>query len=151
MAADLDAAMQGEAAGMPGMGMGAGRTMMPNDNATQLGLDIDQFREDLTLHPLAARVAQDVDSADRSGVAGTPTFFINDRRHDGPQDLTTLNRVIRETRAQMLALDSADSGISSGRDADENENDRASLGPPQQRPGKARRDRRLIRQEILNG
>ena len=128
MAADPDAATQAEAAGMPGMG--TGRTMMPNDNATQLGLDTDQFRDDLTLHPLAARVAQDVDSADRSGVAGTPTFFINDRRHDGPQDLTTLNRVIRETRAQMPALDSADSGISSGRDADENENDRASPGPP---------------------
>jgi Na+/H+ antiporter NhaA len=100
------------------------------DNATQLGLDTDQFRDDLNLHPFAARVAQDVDSADRSGVAGTPTFFINDRRHDGPQDLTTLNRVIREARAQMLALDSADSGISSGRDADENESDRASPGPP---------------------
>jgi hypothetical protein len=128
MAADLDAATQAEAAGMPGMG--TGRTMMPNDNATQLGLDTDQFRDDLNLHPFAARVAQDVDSADRSGVAGTPTFFINDRRHDGPQDLTTLNRVIREARAQMLALDSADSGISSGRDADENESDRASPGPP---------------------
>jgi len=80
------------------------------DYATHLGLDIDQFRDDLDRHPFAARVAQDVDSADRSGVAGTPTFFINDRRHDGPQDLATLNKVIREARAQVFALDRADSG-----------------------------------------
>ena len=64
--------------------------------ATQLGLDVRQFRADLNRHPFAARVAQDVDSADRSGVAGTPTYFVNERRHDGPQDLATLSRVIRE-------------------------------------------------------
>lgn len=68
--------------------------------ATELGLDIDRFHDDLTSHPFAARVAQDVDSADRSGVAGTPTFFINGRRHDGPQDLTTLTNAIQEARHQ---------------------------------------------------
>jgi predicted DsbA family dithiol-disulfide isomerase len=68
--------------------------------ATELGLDIDRFHDDLTSHPHAARVAQDVDSADRSGVAGTPTFFINGRRHDGPQDLTTLINAIQEARHQ---------------------------------------------------
>ncbi|MFD0782511.1 hypothetical protein ACFQZ8_01020 [Micromonospora azadirachtae] len=36
---------------------------------------------------------RDVDSADAAGWPG-PTFFINGRRHDGPQDLVTLNRVI---------------------------------------------------------
>lgn len=76
--------------------------------ATQLGLNVDQFRRDLNRHPFAARVAQDVDSADRSGVAGTPTFFVNERRHDGPQDLATLNKVIQEARAQVFALDTSD-------------------------------------------
>jgi Na+/H+ antiporter NhaA len=80
--------------------------------ATQLGLDVDRFRDDLLRHRFAARVAQDVDSADLSGVAGTPTFFINDRRHDGPQDLAALNRVIGQARALLSALDSRDSAAS---------------------------------------
>ncbi len=47
----------------------------------------------------APRIARDVDSADQSGVVGTPTFFINGRRHYGPYDLDTLaGRVEREAR-----------------------------------------------------
>lgn len=72
--------------------------------AEQLGLDLDQFRDDLARHRHEARVQRDIDSADRSGVAGTPTFFVNGRRHDGPQDLTTLNRVIEEARAQATVV-----------------------------------------------
>ncbi|MFG3643112.1 Na+/H+ antiporter NhaA [Micromonospora sp. NPDC047762] len=72
--------------------------------AEQLGLDLDQFRDDLARHRHEARVQRDIDSADRSGVAGTPTFFVNGRRHDGPQDLTTLNRVIDEARAQATVV-----------------------------------------------
>ncbi|HET6985662.1 MAG TPA: Na+/H+ antiporter NhaA [Kribbella sp.] len=67
--------------------------------ASGLELDLNRFRADLTAHDFAARIAQDIDSADRSGVAGTPTFFINNHRHDGPQDLPTLTRVIQQTLA----------------------------------------------------
>ena len=67
--------------------------------AATLGLDLERFRTDLTAHDFAARIAQDIDSADRSGVAGTPTFFINSHRHDGPQDLPTLTDAIRQTLA----------------------------------------------------
>ncbi len=67
--------------------------------AEQLGLDTNRFREDLVLRRYAAHVAQDIESADLSGVAGTPTYFINGRRHDGPQDLATLGRVIADARA----------------------------------------------------
>ena len=45
-----------------------------------------------------------IDSADRSGVAGTPTFFINSRRHEGPQDLGTLTKAIEEARALAAAI-----------------------------------------------
>ncbi|MEV6412356.1 Na+/H+ antiporter NhaA [Kribbella sp. NPDC051718] len=72
------------------------------DYAQQLGLDLDSFRSDLTGPDFATRIAQDVDSADRSGVAGTPTFFINNHRHDGPQDLPTLSGAIRQT---LLTVD----------------------------------------------
>jgi Na+/H+ antiporter NhaA len=68
-------------------------------HATALGLNLDQFRADLTTHDSAARIAQDIDSADRSGVAGTPTFFINNHRHEGPQDLPTLTRAIQQSLA----------------------------------------------------
>jgi predicted DsbA family dithiol-disulfide isomerase len=36
------------------------------------------------------RVERDVESAEESGVAGTPTFFINGRRHYGAYDLDSL-------------------------------------------------------------
>lgn len=71
--------------------------------AADLGLDVDRFREDLVQHDHTTRVAQDVDTADRSGVAGTPTFFINDHRHDGPQDLPVLNQAIQLAYDQRLA------------------------------------------------
>jgi protein-disulfide isomerase len=89
--------------------------------AARLGLDLTRFRADLLRHPHAARVANDVDSADRSGVAGTPTFFINERRHDGPQDLATLTKAIGEARAQADAFSGAarhDSGREEGPDGD---------------------------------
>ena len=71
--------------------------------AAQLGLDAGRFRDSLLRHPYASRVARDIDSADTSGVAGTPTFFINERRHDGPQDLSVLTKVIADAREQAVA------------------------------------------------
>jgi protein-disulfide isomerase len=48
----------------------------------------------------AARVAEDVDSADLSGVSGTPTFFINGRRHYGAYDIETLTSAVQAARAR---------------------------------------------------
>jgi Na+/H+ antiporter NhaA len=69
----------------------------------ELGLDTDRFEEDLREHRTAARVARDVDSADLSGVSGTPTFFINGRRHYGPYDIETLSKVARLAGARVEA------------------------------------------------
>ena len=63
--------------------------------AEQLGLDLDRFTTALREHAGAARVAEDVDSADLSGVSGTPTFFINGRRHYGAYDIATLSAAVR--------------------------------------------------------
>jgi protein-disulfide isomerase len=68
--------------------------------ATTLGLDVDQFRDDLSEHLHAARVARDVESADLSGASGTPTFFINGQRHYGAFDLITLSAAITTARAE---------------------------------------------------
>ena len=68
-------------------------------HAETLGLDVGRFRADLRRHTGAARVAEDLDSADLSGVTGTPTFFINGRRHHGAYDVETLSAAVRAARA----------------------------------------------------
>src|SRR5205085_2345686 len=68
--------------------------------AEELGLDVDQFRPDVHDDGVARRVAEDVDSADQSGVTGTPTFFINGRRHHGAYDVETLSRAVRAAGAR---------------------------------------------------
>jgi Na+/H+ antiporter NhaA len=77
--------------------------------AEQLGLDVERFTDDLRTHAGAARVAEDVDSADLSGVTGTPTFFINGRRHYGAYDIATLSAAVRAAGARAsLATTTAD-------------------------------------------
>jgi protein-disulfide isomerase len=43
-------------------------------------------------------VAEDVASADASGVAGTPSFFINGKRHQGAYDIDTLSEAVSRAR-----------------------------------------------------
>jgi Na+/H+ antiporter NhaA len=72
-------------------------TLRPGDltrHAEELDLDVDRFREDLRRHAGAAQVAEDVESADLSGVSGTPTFFVNARRHYGAYDSVTLSAAV---------------------------------------------------------
>jgi Na+/H+ antiporter NhaA/glutaredoxin len=68
--------------------------------AESLGLDVDRFLDDLRRHAGGRRIADDVDSAELSGVAGTPTFFVNGRRHWGAYDAAGLTRAVREARAR---------------------------------------------------
>src|ERR671921_106925 len=68
-------------------------------HAEQLGLDVARFLDDLREHAAADRVAADVESADLSGVAGTPTFFLNGHRHLGAYDLESLTRAVDAARA----------------------------------------------------
>lgn len=63
--------------------------------AGELGLDVDRFASDLQHRRYALRVERDIASADDSGAAGTPTFFINGRRHRGGHDLETLTEALR--------------------------------------------------------
>jgi Na+/H+ antiporter NhaA len=67
-------------------------------HAEDLHLDVERFWEELRHHEHAPRVAEDVASADASGVSGTPTFFINGRRHHGAYDIDTLTVAVRAAR-----------------------------------------------------
>jgi Na+/H+ antiporter NhaA len=68
--------------------------------AEELGLDVEQFRQALRKRKYEGHVREDVESADRSGVSGTPTFFINGRRHYGAYDIDTLSAEVRAARAR---------------------------------------------------
>ena len=71
--------------------------------ARSLGLDAERFNDELRTHDYAARVADDVDSADLSGVSGTPTFFVNGRRHYGAYDIAGLSASVRAAKAREIA------------------------------------------------
>ena len=58
--------------------------------AEQAGLDLQQFDTELAEHVHAARVREDFMSGVRSGVNGTPTFFISGVRHDGSYEVEAL-------------------------------------------------------------
>jgi Na+/H+ antiporter NhaA len=72
--------------------------------AARQGLDVDRFTNDLREHAGAGRVAEDVDSADLSGVSGTPTFFINGTRHYGAYDIATLSAAVRAAEARAVLV-----------------------------------------------
>jgi protein-disulfide isomerase len=72
-------------------------------HAEAIGLDVERFAAELRARRHAPRVAVDVASADASGVSGTPTFFINGRRHHGVYDVATLTAAVRAARAAVPA------------------------------------------------
>jgi Na+/H+ antiporter NhaA len=75
--------------------------------AELLGLDVERFTNSLQEHTGAARVAEDIDSADLSGVTGTPTFFINSRRQHGAYDIASLSAAVRAAGARATLTSSS--------------------------------------------
>ena len=64
--------------------------------AAALGLNAERVAADLADHAYEPRVREDFLGGARSGVSGTPTFFINDVRYDGDYDLESLMRAVRK-------------------------------------------------------
>ena len=54
--------------------------------AVMLGLEIDKFESEIRQHVHAKRIKEDFMGGIRSGVNGTPTFYVNGVRHDGPAE-----------------------------------------------------------------
>ncbi len=69
-------------------------------HAQELELDIDRFKEHLRKRKGASHIAEDVESADLSGVSGTPSFFINGHRHQDAYDIETLSKAVRLARVR---------------------------------------------------
>ena len=67
--------------------------------ARELGLDADRVKTELEAHTYAPRLQEDLASGVRSGVNGTPTFFVNGLRHNGGYALEGL---VAELDAALL-------------------------------------------------
>ena len=67
--------------------------------AERLGLDVERFDAELAGHVHAARVREDFMSGVRSGVNGTPTFYINGVRHDDSYEIETLLAALERAAA----------------------------------------------------
>ena len=69
------------------------------DYAERLALDVERFDKELADHVHAARVREDFMSGVRSGVNGTPTFYINGTRHDDSYDVETMVAALERAAA----------------------------------------------------
>ena len=69
--------------------------------ARDLGLDVERFVDEVRRREYAPRISEDVTSADESGVSGTPTFFINGRRHYGVYDLAALTEAVKAAKRRV--------------------------------------------------
>ena len=67
--------------------------------AERLGLDVERFDRELAEHVHRPRVREDFMSGLRSGVNGTPTFYINGARHDDSYDIETLLAALERAAA----------------------------------------------------
>jgi protein-disulfide isomerase len=72
--------------------------------AEQLHLDTVRFARELQRHVHHDRVREDFTSGVRSGVNGTPTFFINGLRHDGSWELGPLLKALESASVDADAI-----------------------------------------------
>jgi protein-disulfide isomerase len=63
---------------------------------TKLKLDVTKLQREVAKHAYSARIEEDFSSGVRSGVNGTPTFFINGVRYDGYPGVGPLVSALRE-------------------------------------------------------
>ena len=66
--------------------------------ASNIGLDVQKFEQGLQKRAFVSRIEEDIESGERSGVEGTPTFFINGVKYNGSYELPYLLAAI-EARA----------------------------------------------------
>jgi len=104
------AAEAAEAAGAQGQYWPMHYTLFDNQSALEdpdlltyaqaLGMDVDQFANDLETGTYQQRVSEDLVSGINSGVSGTPTFFINGAKHEGSWDAASLLAALHDAAAR---------------------------------------------------
>lgn len=63
--------------------------------AKQIGLDADRFKSDVDSHKFRARAHAEEQEGEVAGVQGTPTFYFNGRRYNGPFELEKVEPIIK--------------------------------------------------------
>jgi protein-disulfide isomerase len=63
--------------------------------AKTIGLDLERFKNDIQKDMLVTKVEQDFESGVRSGVNGTPSFFINGKKYNGDWEENVFNQYLR--------------------------------------------------------
>jgi protein-disulfide isomerase len=107
--------------------------------AALLGLDVDRFSREAGGHIYLPRINEDFMSGVRSGVNGTPSFFINGVRHDGGWDYASL----------MTALqNAANEAATAGR---RRRTERTRLGQLGLREAPDRASRQLVQKRPVGG
>jgi protein-disulfide isomerase len=71
--------------------------------AREVGLDVERVRHELSEGTHRTRVREEFTSGVKSGVNGTPTFYINGVRHDADYDIETLLAAIGQARLALAA------------------------------------------------
>jgi protein-disulfide isomerase len=66
--------------------------------AKRLGLDTQRFEREIAQHTYQKRIREDFMSGVRSGVNGTPTFYVNGVRHDGDAVAKALIEALNQTK-----------------------------------------------------
>ena len=106
----FDAARAAEAAGLQGKYFEMGIELFAHQDdlewsdiyryANTVGLDLEQFDQDVRVHPskVLHRVQDDAQDAEAMDLNSTPTFFVNGKRHKGPWDSASLIRALEEGR-----------------------------------------------------
>lgn len=64
--------------------------------AKEIGLDVEQYKKDLTAPKAKKRIEDDTSQARKLGATGTPAFFINGRFLSGSQPIESFKRLIDE-------------------------------------------------------
>ncbi len=64
--------------------------------AETIGLDMDQFRRDIQSKSLVSKIEADVEGGLKSGVSGTPSFYINGEKYDGDWDSDGLIQYLKK-------------------------------------------------------
>ncbi|HEX8523562.1 MAG TPA: thioredoxin domain-containing protein [Tepidisphaeraceae bacterium] len=70
--------------------------------AMKIGLEIYRFEADLSSERFVARVKEDFKSGVRSGVNGTPTFFINGTRYAGPPEIGAMLEALEQAAQESV-------------------------------------------------
>ncbi|HTA76099.1 MAG TPA: DsbA family protein [bacterium] len=72
------------------------------DYAAELGLNVEKLNEAVGTAAVENRVEADFEGGVRSGVNGTPTFFINGARYDGDWEYATLLKALKAELAEKV-------------------------------------------------